>query len=65
MSSPGSCLPDVARSRLRETVATIERELWHLSRQVTDDDRGMRAATRCGCGWTTPTPPTARDGLVG
>ncbi len=38
MNSPRLSVPDAARSRLRATVATIEREISRLPRQVTGDD---------------------------
>ena len=40
MNSPRSSFPDGAGSRLRTTLATIEREisLLHLARPATDDD---------------------------
>jgi hypothetical protein len=40
MNSLQLSVPDAARSRLRATVATIERELSRLPRRVTDDDSG-------------------------
>jgi hypothetical protein len=38
MDSPRSSGPDAARSRLRATIATIEREIARLPRQAADDD---------------------------
>jgi hypothetical protein len=38
MNSPRSSVPDAARSRLRATVAMIEREISRLPRRVTDDE---------------------------
>jgi hypothetical protein len=38
MNSPLFPLPDAARSRLRAIVATIDREISRLPRQVTTDD---------------------------
>ncbi|HTP25328.1 MAG TPA: hypothetical protein VMK12_06670, partial [Anaeromyxobacteraceae bacterium] len=38
MSNPRVTVPDAARSRLRATVATIQRELLRLPGQVGDDD---------------------------
>ncbi len=40
MNSPRSSGPDAARSRLRATVATIEREISRLPRSLTDGDGG-------------------------
>ena len=40
MNSPRFTLPDAVRSRLRATVATIDREISRLPRQVTADDSG-------------------------
>ena len=40
MNSPHSSGPDAARSRLRATVATIEREISRIPRQVTSGDGG-------------------------
>ncbi len=42
MNSPRFSVPDAARSRLRATVATIEREIARLPGQVTDDDGGSQ-----------------------
>lgn len=100
MNSPRFSGPDAARSRLRATVATLEREISRLPKRVADNDSnsapnrllvsfndlvaqlalgaepevrqcpvckhiGMRAATLCGYCWTTLTPPTGRDDVVG
>lgn len=40
MSSPGLSVADAARSRLRTTVATLEREISHVPRQATGDSKG-------------------------
>lgn len=37
MNSPQMSVPDAARSRLRTTVATLEREISRLPRRVADD----------------------------
>jgi len=38
MAYPAVSSSEAARSRLRATVATLERELWSLPRRVTGDD---------------------------
>ena len=48
MNSQRFSVPDAARSKLRATVATIEREISRLPRQIADDLRsppsGLRAS---------------------
>lgn len=39
MNSPGLSVADAARSRLRTTVATLEREISRLPRQATGDSK--------------------------
>ena len=50
MSSTLSSRPDAAHSRLRATIATIEREISCLPKQATDD--GGSPANRLLASWT-------------
>lgn len=51
MNSTLSSRPDAAHSRLRATIATIEREISCLPRQVPDDDGGS-PPNRLLASWT-------------
>jgi hypothetical protein len=50
MNSPRFSVPDAARSRLRATVVTIEREIAHLPGQEADDN-GRSPLNRLLASW--------------